>query len=78
MDVLAHGLWGGAAFSGRGKKEFWTGFLVGMAPDLLSFGVFTSRGQIGSLAAWLVRFRARHRFRFCPSTFFTLTVSPTA
>ena len=40
MDVLAHGLWGGAAFSARGKKEFWTGFLVGMAPDLLSFGIF--------------------------------------
>ena len=43
MDVLAHGLWGGAAFSARGKKEFWTGFLVGMAPDLLSFGVFHVR-----------------------------------
>ncbi len=40
MDVLSHGLWGGAAFCGRGKKIFWTAFLVGMAPDLLSFGVF--------------------------------------
>jgi hypothetical protein len=40
MDVMAHGLWGGAVLSGRGKKQFWLGFLVGMAPDLLSFGVF--------------------------------------
>ena len=30
MDVLAHGLWGGAVFSARDKKEFWTSFLVGM------------------------------------------------
>jgi hypothetical protein len=40
MDVVAHGLWGGAALSARGKKQFWLGILVGMAPDLLSFGVF--------------------------------------
>ncbi|MDH3443631.1 MAG: hypothetical protein OEN50_06895 [Deltaproteobacteria bacterium] len=40
MDVLSHGLWGGAAFRARGRKTFWTAFLVGMAPDLLSFGVF--------------------------------------
>jgi hypothetical protein len=40
MDVVAHGLWGGAVFAKRGRKLFWAACLVGMAPDLLSFGVF--------------------------------------
>ena len=40
MDVIAHGLWGGAPFFSQGRKKFFAGFLIGMAPDLLSFGVF--------------------------------------
>jgi membrane-bound metal-dependent hydrolase YbcI (DUF457 family) len=40
MDVVAHGLWGGALFYTRGHRKFFSGLLVGMAPDLLSFGVF--------------------------------------
>jgi membrane-bound metal-dependent hydrolase YbcI (DUF457 family) len=40
MDVVAHGLWGGAAFCLRGRKKFLGAFVLGMAPDLLSFGVF--------------------------------------
>src|SRR5437870_13765900 len=40
MDVVAHGLWGGALFCRRGRKQFFGGLIVGMAPDLLSFGVF--------------------------------------
>lgn len=40
MDVIAHGLWGGAAFFAQGRKQFLAGILIGMAPDLLSFGVF--------------------------------------
>ncbi|MBF8253454.1 MAG: membrane protein of unknown function [Deltaproteobacteria bacterium] len=40
MDVVAHGLWGGALFFPRGGKKFLAGFVVGMAPDLLSFGAF--------------------------------------
>jgi membrane-bound metal-dependent hydrolase YbcI (DUF457 family) len=40
MDVVAHGLWGGAVFAKRGRNLFWAACLVGMAPDLLSFGVF--------------------------------------
>jgi hypothetical protein len=40
MDVIAHGLWGGAAFYSRGWRKFLAGVLVGMAPDLLSFGLF--------------------------------------
>jgi len=40
MDVVAHGLWGGALFCAQGRKKFLAGVVLGMAPDLLSFGVF--------------------------------------
>ena len=40
MDVVAHGLWGGALFYSQGRKQFLAGATLGMAPDLLSFGVF--------------------------------------
>ncbi len=40
MDVLAHGLWGGAGFLSRGGKTFAAAFVLGLAPDLLSFGLF--------------------------------------
>ena len=40
MDVVAHGLWGGAIFYAQGRRKFLAGALLGMAPDLLSFGVF--------------------------------------
>lgn len=40
MDVVAHGLWGGALFGRRRGKLFLSAALLGMAPDLLSFGVF--------------------------------------
>ena len=38
MDFLAHGLWGGVLF-GRKSRPWWlAAFLIGMAPDLISFG----------------------------------------
>ena len=40
MDILAHGLWGGAGFYPQGTKRFGQAFLVGIAPDLVSFGLF--------------------------------------
>lgn len=40
MDVIAHGLWGGALFYPQGGKPLIAGALIGMVPDLLSFGVF--------------------------------------
>lgn len=41
MDTLSHGLWGGIAFGRRNKRFFWLSFLVGVMPDLLSFGLYT-------------------------------------
>ena len=40
MDVVAHGLWGGALFYRQGPRRYFAAALIGMAPDLLSFGVF--------------------------------------
>ena len=40
MDVLAHGLWGGVGFLSRGGRAFAAAFVLGLAPDLLSFGLF--------------------------------------
>lgn len=37
MDIISHGLWGGAAFGRKNKKNFWTAFAIGMLPDLLAF-----------------------------------------
>ena len=46
MDVLAHGLWGGALF-GRGSNWQWRfAFILGMMPDLIAFGPFMI-SQIG-------------------------------
>jgi hypothetical protein len=39
MDIISHGLWGGIAFGRKSKKDWWTSFAFGVAPDALSFGV---------------------------------------
>jgi len=38
MDILAHGLWGGAAFGW--KRKYGWAFLFGMLPDLSAFGPY--------------------------------------
>lgn len=40
MDIVAHGLYGGAAFVNTSKKSFWTAVWWGIFPDLIAFGVF--------------------------------------
>lgn len=40
MDIVSHGLWGGAAFGRKNKKSFWLAFLFGVLPDFLAFGPF--------------------------------------
>ena len=39
MDIISHGLWGGIAFGRKNRRKYWTSFLIGIAPDVLSFGV---------------------------------------
>ncbi len=40
MDIFSHGLYGGAAFGRKSKKNYWLALLFGMGPDLLAFGPF--------------------------------------
>ncbi len=40
MDIVSHGLWGGAAFGRNSKKSFWSAFVLGILPDLVAFGPF--------------------------------------
>ena len=40
MDFISHGLWGGIAFGRKNRRDFWISFLIGIGPDILSFGVF--------------------------------------
>ncbi len=40
MDIVSHGLWGGVGFGRASKPSFWLAFTFGVAPDLLSFGIF--------------------------------------
>ena len=41
MDIISHGLWGGATFGRKSRKHFWWAFFIGTAPDLFSFGIYT-------------------------------------
>lgn len=47
MDIISHGLWGGAFFGRKNRKDFWLSFLFGISPDLLSFGIFTTMTILG-------------------------------
>ena len=38
MDIFSHGLYGGIVAGRKNKKNYWTAFLFGVGPDLLSFG----------------------------------------
>jgi membrane-bound metal-dependent hydrolase YbcI (DUF457 family) len=40
MDVISHGLWGGIAFGRKNPKNYIIAFLIGMSPDVFSFGIF--------------------------------------
>jgi len=47
MDILSHGLWGGIAFGRSSRRSFWRAFAIGLAPDLLSFGILWAAAMLG-------------------------------
>lgn len=47
MDIVSHGLWGAIAFGRRTRRSFWLAFIVGIAPDVLSFGILTVAAMLG-------------------------------
>ena len=40
MDIISHGLWGGAVFGRKNKKIFLIALFFGVVPDLFSFGIY--------------------------------------
>lgn len=49
MDFISHGLWGGIAFGRKNKKFFLWSFLIGIAPDVFSFGILMVVNFVGFL-----------------------------
>lgn len=47
MDVLSHGLWGGIAFGRNSRFSYWLAFVIGLAPDLCSFGILWVASAFG-------------------------------
>jgi hypothetical protein len=47
MDIVSHGLWGGIAFGRKSRSSFRLAFAIGLAPDLLSFGILWAAAMAG-------------------------------
>lgn len=47
MDILSHGLWGAIAFGRKSRASFWLAFVIGLAPDLFSFGILWTAATLG-------------------------------
>lgn len=47
MDIVSHGLWGAIAFGRRTRSSFWLAFVIGIAPDIFSFGILTMGAMLG-------------------------------
>lgn len=47
MDIVSHGLWGGIAFGRKSRFSYWFAFTIGLAPDLLSFGILWTAATFG-------------------------------
>jgi hypothetical protein len=47
MDIVSHGLWGAIAFARKSRSSFWLAFVIGLAPDLFSFGVLYTAAVFG-------------------------------
>lgn len=47
MDILSHGLWGAIAFGRKNRASFWLAFVIGLAPDLFSFGILWAAATLG-------------------------------
>ncbi len=47
MDIVSHGLWGALAFGRKSRASFWLAFVIGLAPDLFSFGILWVAATLG-------------------------------
>ena len=54
MDTLSHALYGGVAFGRKSKVSYWKAFAIGLAPDFLSFGIFTASSVLGLVSGTIL------------------------
>jgi hypothetical protein len=47
MDIISHGFYGGVVFGRKNRMNFLWAFLIGAAPDMLSFGLFWLANLLG-------------------------------
>src|SRR4051812_46558544 len=47
MDIVSHGLWGALAFGRSSRPSFRLAFVIGLSPDLLSFGILWTAATLG-------------------------------
>ncbi|HOW60395.1 MAG TPA: hypothetical protein P5548_02400 [Candidatus Moranbacteria bacterium] len=47
MDIISHGLYGGIAFGRKNAKDYIKAFLIGISPDIFSFGIFMAARILG-------------------------------
>lgn len=56
MDILSHGLYGGAALGRKRRADFWLAFFFGIMPDLFAFGLPISHLLFSTLSGEQVDF----------------------
>ncbi|MET0516865.1 MAG: hypothetical protein ABW047_16235 [Nitrospiraceae bacterium] len=47
MDIVSHGLWGAITFGRKSRSSFGMAFVIGLAPDLFSFGILWAAAALG-------------------------------
>ena len=47
MDIVSHGLWGAITFGRKSRSSFGLAFVIGLAPDLFSFGILWAAAALG-------------------------------
>lgn len=47
MDIVSHGLWGAITFGRKSRPSFGLAFVIGLAPDLFSFGILWAAATLG-------------------------------
>ncbi len=47
MDIVSHGLWGAITFGRKSRSSFGLAFVIGLAPDLFSFGILWAAATLG-------------------------------
>jgi hypothetical protein len=47
MDIISHALYGGVVFGRKNYRDYLMAFLIGLSPDLFSFGIFSLARLMG-------------------------------